>query len=103
MSMLGSLLHSDPVSGSYKSIHSIKMVAVLDIDTATSGSLETLSRVRCGIQPNFNVGEVSAAIASGAELGVWPSFGVEDGVVVLDRPESRWFLAGRSVESIECW
>jgi hypothetical protein len=103
MSVLGSLLHSDPVSGSYKSIHSIKIVAVLDLDAATSGSLETLPRVRCGIQPKFSVGEVNAAIASGVGLGVWPSFGVEDGVVVLDHPDSRRFLAGRSVESIECW
>ena len=103
MSVPGSLLHSDPVSGSYKSVHSMKMVAVFDMDTATSGSLETLSRVRCGMRPRFSVEEVSAAITSGVGLDVWPSFGVEDGMVVLDRPESRWFLAGRSVESIECW
>jgi hypothetical protein len=81
----------------------MKIVAVLDMNTATSGSLEALSRVRCSIQPKFSVEEVSAAIASGARLDVWPSFGEEDGVVVLDQPESRWLLAGRSVESIECW
>lgn len=54
MSVLESLLQSDPVSGAYKSIHSMKVVAVLDIDTATSGSLETLvwKMVWCWITPN---------------------------------------------------
>ena len=78
-------------------------MAVLDVETAASGSLEELSRVRCRIEPEFSVEEFSASSVSGVKLGVWPSFGVEDGAVILDRSESRWFLAGRSIKSVECW
>lgn len=81
----------------------MKIVSVLDMSTASSGSLEELSRVRCRIAPQFSVEEDSAAAAAGVELGVWPAFGAEDGVVILDRSESRWFLAGRAIESVECW
>jgi hypothetical protein len=81
----------------------MKLVTVLDMETATSGSLEELARVRCKIEPEFSAEEVSAASASSVELGIWPTFGFEDGVVILDRSESRWFLAGRSIKSIECW
>jgi hypothetical protein len=99
----GSLLHYDQWEGVYKSIDSMKLVTVLDMETATSGSLEELARVRCKIEPEFSAEEVSAAFASSVELGIWPTFGFEDGVVILDRSESRWFLAGRSIKSIECW
>ncbi|KAF2629866.1 hypothetical protein BU25DRAFT_260103 [Macroventuria anomochaeta] len=98
----GSMLHSWPGSDAHKAVHSMKIVAVLDVETATLGSLEELARIRCRIQPEFSAEEVSAASASGVELGVWPTFGVEDGVVVLDRSDSRWFLAGRLIKSIEC-
>lgn len=81
----------------------MKIVAVLDMETAASGSLEQLARIRCRIEPEFSAEEVSAASASGVELGVWPTFGPEDGIIGFDRSESRWFLAGRSIESIECW
>lgn len=96
-------MHSGPWDDAPKAINSIKIVALLDIETATSGSLEELERIRCRIEPEFSVEEVSTASGSGVELGVWPTFGVEDGIVSLNRSESRWFLAGRSIKSIECW
>lgn len=81
----------------------MKIVAVLDMETAASGSLKDLARVRCRIEPEFSAEEVSAASTSGVELGIWPTFGLEDGIIVFDRSDSRWFLAGRSIKSIECW
>lgn len=99
----GSVLHNDPWHNTRNAVDSVKVVAVLDLDTAASGSLEELARIRCRIEPEFSIEEVRAASSSGVELGVWPTFGFEDGVVILNRSDSRWFLAGRSIGSIECW
>ena len=97
------MLHTDPSSGTRKGVSSIKIVSVLDMETAASTSLEELDRVRCRVAPQFGFEEERAASAAGVELGKWPAFGAEEGVVMLDRSESRWYLAGRAVESVECW
>ena len=102
-STLGSVLHNDPWSDAHKSIDSMKILAGLDVDTAISGSLEGLERVRCRIEPAYSDGEIRAASASGLDLRGLPTFGFADGVINLDRSDSRWFLAGRSIKSIECW
>lgn len=81
----------------------MKIVAVLDLETAVSGSLEELAQVRCRVEPEFSTEEVRAAAASDVELRVWPTFGLDDGIIKFDRSDSRWFLAGRSIKSIECW
>ncbi|KAJ4983339.1 hypothetical protein SVAN01_11172 [Stagonosporopsis vannaccii] len=99
----GSVLHNDPWHDTRKAVHSMKIVAVLDMETAVSGSLKELGQVRCRIEPEFSAEEARAATASGIELGIWPTFGVEEGIISLDRSDSRWFLAGRSIKSIECW
>jgi hypothetical protein len=85
------------------SIDAMKIVAVVNMETGTSGSLEGLARIKCELEPTFSAEEESAALASGVKLGVWPRFGIEDGTIQLNQPSSRWFLAGRSIESIECW
>lgn len=71
--------------------------------TRTSVSLEELERVKCKVEPRFSVEEESAASMARVELGVWPHFGVEDGTVHFERSSSRWFLAGRLIENLECW
>ncbi|KAH6637798.1 hypothetical protein C7974DRAFT_148627 [Boeremia exigua] len=99
----GSVLHDDPWHDTHRAVNSMKIVAVLDAETAAFRSEDELVRVRCRIEPAFSAEEVSAASDSGSELRVWPTFGVEDGIVILDRSDSRWFLAGRSIKNIECW
>lgn len=81
----------------------MKMVAVLNVETGARGSVEEVERIRCRIEPEFSAEELSAASASGVDLDVSPAFGVEDGIIILDRSDSRWFLAGRSIKSLECW
>ncbi|KZM27342.1 uncharacterized protein EKO05_0009437 [Ascochyta rabiei] len=99
----GSLLQGDSWRNARKEVNAIGIVAVVDVQTGTSAGLEELAQVRCTVEPVFSEEEVRAAAVSGAELGVWPHFGVEDGMVRFDRSESRWFLAGRSIETVECW
>ncbi len=86
-----------------RQLDAVKVVAVVDLNKRTSGSLEELERVKCKMEPRFSFEEESAALATGSELGVWPHFGIEDGTIQLNKSSSRWFLAGRSIESFECW
>lgn len=81
------------------------IVSVQDLYTAAAGSAEELARIRCRIEPQLGAEEewVARVAQAGRRLGVWPSFGARDGVVILDRSESRWFLAGREIRSVECW
>lgn len=86
-----------------KPIETMRILWVENTETKVSVSLEELSRVKCRLEAEFSAEEVSAATASGVELGVWPSFGFGDGTIWFDREESRWFLAGRSIKNVECW
>ncbi|KAJ8105996.1 hypothetical protein OPT61_g9834 [Boeremia exigua] len=89
----GSLLHREHGQDTHKAVRSMKIAAVLDVETAARGSVEELERVRCRIEPQFSAEEHRAASSAGVELNVWPDFGVEDGIIILDRSDSRWFLA----------
>lgn len=79
------------------------IVSALDLNTGEAGSVEDLARIRCRITPDFSLEEKRALGATGRQMDVWPTFGAQDGIVNLDRSESRWFLAGRRIESVECW
>jgi hypothetical protein len=66
-----------------------------------SVSLEELSHIICRVVPKLSVEEKAAFHLSGLEK-VWPWFKVSDGTVFFQKPSSRWFLAGRAIESYEC-
>ena len=88
------MLHTHPFNGAQKDVSSMVITSVLGSD---------LAQVRCRITPKFSLEEDWAARAAAQDLDVSPTFGAEDGIVILDRAESRWFLAGRRIESVECW
>lgn len=46
--------------------------------------------------------EEKAAVEYGMKAKIWPWFSMMDERIQLDSEESRWFLAGRSVEYYEC-
>ncbi|KAF9702000.1 hypothetical protein EKO04_000873 [Ascochyta lentis] len=75
----GSLLQSNQWGDARKDVTAMSIVAVVDVETGRSAGLEELARIRCRVEPVFSEEEVSAAAASGVELGVWPHFRVEDG------------------------
>lgn len=74
------------------------IISLVDASTAVVLSLEDLAQIRCRMTPDFDEEDWA-----GRDLSVWPTFGASDGIVILDRAESRWFLAGRRIESVECW
>jgi hypothetical protein len=97
------MLHTSPFSDTFKPISSLKILSMLPLSTSSPGSAEHLARVRCSVEAKFGAEEQWAATAVGKELGVWPAFGASDGIVTLDRSESRWFLVGREIDRVECW
>jgi hypothetical protein len=78
----------------------VRIEAAMD-QRGQSVSLEELSQIICRVVPRLSVEEKAALHASGLEK-VWPWFKVSDGTVLFQRPSSRWFLAGRVIESYEC-
>jgi hypothetical protein len=66
-----------------------------------SVSLEDLSRIKCRVIPKLSAEEKAAHHSSGLEK-VWPWFKITDETVQFKAASSRWFLAGRAVESYEC-
>ncbi|KAF1920534.1 hypothetical protein BDU57DRAFT_534299 [Ampelomyces quisqualis] len=63
--------------------------------------LEELSKVMCRIVPKLSVEEKTALEFSGQEK-LFPWFRTDDETIFFKRPSSRWFLAGRSIQSYEC-
>jgi hypothetical protein len=66
-----------------------------------SVSLEDLRRIKCRVLPKLSTEEKAAYHSNGLEK-VWPWFKVEHETVQFEDASSRWFLAGRAVESYEC-
>lgn len=64
-------------------------------------SLEELSQVMCRVTPALSVEEEAALKLSGQEK-LFPWFRIDNETAFLERQSSRWFLAGRSIESYEC-
>lgn len=98
-STTGSLLQHDRWNDAHKQIDTMTIVAVVDMETGMSGSLEELARVNCRVEPLYSAEEASVA----STLGAWPHFGVEDGTVHFRQSESKWFLASRLIKEVECW
>ncbi|KAH7138342.1 hypothetical protein B0J11DRAFT_13043 [Dendryphion nanum] len=78
-----------------------KIVAVVDVQRRAI-PLEHFDHVRCIVTPVFSVGERAQFGSTGIEEPVWPSFALRDGTVHFDISTSRWFLAGREIDSFEC-
>jgi hypothetical protein len=66
-----------------------------------SVSLEELSQVMCRVIPRLSAEEKAALNSTGLER-VWPWFKVRDETIIFTKSSSRWFLAGRAIESYEC-
>jgi hypothetical protein len=64
-------------------------------------SWEKLDNIVCQAIPRLSV-EEKAAVESGMQNKVWPWFDTHDGAILFEDSTSRWFLAGRAVESYEC-
>ena len=81
--------------------NTVKVVALVN-EKGQGAPLEELRRVMCKVEPKFSE-EEKAMYVSGMEEKVWPWFSIEDGTIRFENEASRWFLAGRSIESYECW
>jgi hypothetical protein len=66
-----------------------------------SASLEELSEIMCRVVPSLSMEEQAAVNASGLEKA-WPWFKIGDETVQFTQSSSRWFLAGRTIQSYEC-
>jgi hypothetical protein len=64
-------------------------------------SLKELNQVMCRVIPRLSVEERAALKAKGIEKA-WPWFKLRDETVFFQQSSSRWFLAGRTIESYEC-
>lgn len=71
------------------------------VDQGRTVSLEELSQVMCRVVPRLSVEEQAAVNASGVEKA-WPWFKVGDETISFEQSSSRWFLAGRAIQSYEC-
>jgi len=66
-----------------------------------SVSRARLERTICRVTPSISTEEREALDVS-MEPKALPWFAVRDGVVEFESSGSRWFLAGREIESYEC-
>ena len=96
-------MQHDRWNNAREQIDTMKIVAVVDMETGTSESLEELALVKCRVEPLYSAEEISTASTLGVEMSAWPHFGVEDGTVHFRRSESKWFLASRLIKKVECW
>jgi hypothetical protein len=80
--------------------HTIKIEAAMN-QRRQSVSLEDLSQIMCRVISRLSAEEKATYHSSGREK-VWPWFKVGDDTVQFEDTSSRWFLAGRAVESYEC-
>ncbi|KAF2730260.1 hypothetical protein EJ04DRAFT_48839 [Polyplosphaeria fusca] len=79
----------------------VRIVGLLDTQRQSS-SLDQLSRTICRVYPAFSREEQATFRSMGEPDLSWPWFTVEDGAVLFQETSSRWFLAGREIESYEC-
>jgi hypothetical protein len=64
-------------------------------------SLEELDQVMCRVIPRLSMEEKASLEAAGMGKA-WPWFKIRDETVSFKKSFSRWFLAGRSIQSYEC-
>ncbi|KAH3941430.1 hypothetical protein HBI70_081930 [Parastagonospora nodorum] len=64
-------------------------------------SLEELDQVMCRVIPRLSMEEKASLEAVGMGKA-WPWFKIRDETVSFKKSSSRWFLAGRSIQSYEC-
>ncbi|KAF2176330.1 hypothetical protein K469DRAFT_700046 [Zopfia rhizophila CBS 207.26] len=81
-------------------LKSVKIAALMD-GHRQAATLEQLNGIICRVLPIFSP-EERGRFRSLNEGREWPWFTLEDGTVQFEQPSSRWFLAGREIESYEC-
>ncbi|ORY15805.1 hypothetical protein BCR34DRAFT_152758 [Clohesyomyces aquaticus] len=85
----------------FRRLKSVKIVALVDVQEQAV-ALEELTKVVCRVVPVFSREEKSVNTATESAQRIWPSITAEDGTVRFDIYSSRWFLAGREIQSLEC-
>jgi hypothetical protein len=77
-------------------------VIALAGSSQNSASSEQLDNIICRVRAVFSQEERAGFQLLSMHEPSWPWFKLEDGIVDFEDPTSRWFLAGREIESFEC-
>jgi hypothetical protein len=84
-----------------RKLKAAKIVSLVNLDEQAA-SLEQLRRITCRVLPSFTLEERRNYGSLGANEPGWPWFSWADENVEFEESSSRWFLAGREIESFEC-